>query len=77
MKITISGEVYTKDQLRQKLKRIVRAAELANEDGADQQPVRIRADRDGRNQQLLQLVDEIQKAGIWNIDFATRSPKNP
>jgi biopolymer transport protein ExbD len=75
--ITINGEVYTKDQLRQKLKRIVRAAELANEDGADQQPVRIRADRDGRNQQLLQLVDEIQKAGIWNIDFATRSPKNP
>lgn len=75
--ITISGEVYTKDQLRQKLERIVKAAELANEGGADQQPVRIRADRDGRNQQLLELVDEIQKAGIWNIDFATRSPKNP
>ncbi len=75
--ITISGEVYTKDQLRQKLERIVKAAELANEGGADQQPVRIRADRDGRNQQLLELVDEIQKAGIWNIDFATRSPKTP
>ena len=75
--ITISGEVYTKDQLRQKLERIVKVAELANEGGADQQPVRIRADRDGRNQQLLELVDEIQKAGIWNIDFATRSPKTP
>lgn len=75
--ITISGEGYTKDQLRQKLERIVKAAELANEGGADQQPVRIRADRDGRNQQLLELVDEIQKAGIWNIDFATRSPKTP
>ena len=75
--ISISGEVYTKDQLRQKLERIVKAAELANEGGADQQPVRIRADRDGRNQQLLELVDEIQKAGIWNIDFATRSPKTP
>ncbi|MDF1713983.1 MAG: biopolymer transporter ExbD [Akkermansiaceae bacterium] len=75
--ITISGEVYTKDQLRQKLEGIVKAAELANEGGADQQPVRIRADRDGRNQQLLELVDEIQKAGIWNIDFATRSPKTP
>ncbi|MEN8774204.1 MAG: biopolymer transporter ExbD [Akkermansiaceae bacterium] len=75
--ITISGDVYTKDQLRQKLERIVKAAELANEGGADQQPVRIRADQDGRNQQLLELVDEIQKAGIWNIDFATRSPKTP
>lgn len=75
--ITISGEVYTKDQLREKLERIVKAAELANEGGSDQQPVRIRADRDGRNQQLLELVDEIQKAGIWNIDFATRSTKTP
>ena len=75
--ITISGDVYTKDQLRQKLERSVKAAELANEGGADQQPVRIRADQDGRNQQLLELVDEIQKAGIWNIDFATRSPKTP
>ena len=39
--ITISGEVYTKDELRQKLERIVKASELANVGGADQQPVRI------------------------------------
>ena len=75
--ISINGEVYTKEQLRTKLERIVKAAEVANEGGADQQPVRIRLDRDGKNQQTLELVDEIQKAGIWNIDFATRSPKNP
>lgn len=73
--ITISGEVYTKDELRQKLERIVKASELANAGGADQQPVRIRADRDGKNQQLLEVLDEIQKAGIWNIGFATRSPE--
>ncbi|MCX8238388.1 MAG: biopolymer transporter ExbD [Akkermansiaceae bacterium] len=74
-RITISGEVYTKDELRQKLERIVKASELANAGGADQQPVRIRADRDGKNQQLLEVLDEIQKAGIWNIGFATRSPE--
>lgn len=73
--ISISGEVYTKDQLREKLERIVKASELANEGGADQQPVRIRADADGLNQQTFELLDEIQKAGIWNVDFATRSPK--
>ena len=73
--ITISGEVYTKDELRQKLERIVKASELANAGGADQQPVRIRADREGKNQQLLEILDEIQKAGIWNIGFATRSPE--
>ncbi len=75
--ITISGKVFTKDELRETLERIVKAAEVANKGGADQQPVRIRLDQDGRNQQTLELVDEIQKAGIWNIDFATRSPKKP
>lgn len=73
--ISISGRVLTKDQLRKVLENIVKAAEMAGDGGADQQPIRIRADRDGRNQQLLELVDEIQKAGIWNIDFATRSPE--
>ncbi len=73
--ITISGEVYTKDELRKKLERIVKASELANAGGADQQPVRIRADREGKNQQLLEVLDEIQKAGIWNIGFATKSPE--
>ena len=73
--ITISGEVHTKEQLRQKLERIVKASELANEGGADQQPVRIRADGAGTNQQLVEIIDEIKKAGIWNIDLATRAPK--
>jgi biopolymer transport protein ExbD len=74
--ITISGEVHSKDQLREKLERIVKASELANEGGADQQPVRIRADGAGSNQQLVEVIDEIKKAGIWNIDIATRSPKS-
>ena len=74
-KITISGEVYTKVELRQKLERIVEASNLANAGGGDQQPVRIRADGNGSNQQLFEVMDEITKAGIWNIRFATRSPK--
>jgi biopolymer transport protein ExbD len=74
-KITISGEVYTKVELRQKLERIVEASNLANAGGGDQQPVRIRADGNGMNQQLFEVMDEITKAGIWNIRFATRSPK--
>lgn len=73
--ISISGKVFTKDELRATLKQIVRAAEVANEGGADQQPIRIRADAEGKNQLTFELLDEIQKVGIWNIDFATRSPK--
>lgn len=72
--ITINGEVYTKDELRQKLERIVEISKLANTGGADQQPVRIRADFDGKNQQTFEVLAEIQKAGIWNIGFATRNP---
>ncbi|MGC6427568.1 MAG: ExbD/TolR family protein [Akkermansiaceae bacterium] len=74
--ITISGEEYTKTELREKLERIVKAAELANEGGADQQPVRIRCDADGTNQILFELLDEVRKAGIWNIGFASRSGAN-
>jgi len=73
--ITISGESYTKDQLRKKLERIVEASNIANAGSGDQQPVRIRADFDGKNQQTFEVLAEIQKAGIWNIGFATREPK--
>ena len=71
--ITISGQQYTKAELRKKLERIVEASELANEGGADQQPVRIRCDADGTNQTLFEVLDEVRKAGIWNIGFASRS----
>lgn len=74
--ITISGEIYTKDQLRQKLERIVEIAELQNKNGADQQPVRIRADSDGQNQTTFEVLDVIRKAGLYHIGFASRdAPK--
>lgn len=69
--ITISGEVYTLSELRAKMERIVEVSE----GGADSQPVRIRCDADGRNQTLIEVMDEIQKAGIYNIGFASRAPK--
>ena len=71
--ITISGEVYTLAELREKMERIVEASEIANTGGADRQPVRIRCDADGRNQTLIEVMDEIQKAGIFNIGFASRA----
>ncbi|YCM45080.1 biopolymer transporter ExbD [Verrucomicrobiaceae bacterium 227] len=73
--ITISGETYTLTELRQKMERIVEASEIANTGGADRQPVRIRCDADGRNQTLIEVMDEIQKAGIFNIGFASRAPR--
>jgi len=73
--ITISGEPYTLNELRIKMKRIVEASEIANTGGADRQPVRIRCDADGNNQTLIEVMDEIQKAGIYNIGFATRAPR--
>ncbi|MGC6467632.1 MAG: ExbD/TolR family protein [Akkermansiaceae bacterium] len=72
--ITISGEPYTLAELREKMERIVEASEIANTGGADKQPVRIRCDADGKNQTLIEVMDEIQKAGIFNIGFATRAP---
>ena len=71
--ITISGEEYTKAELRAKLERIVEASELVNKGGADQQPVRLRGDSDCTYQTLMEVMDEVLKAGIWNIRFASRT----
>ncbi|MGY8647041.1 MAG: ExbD/TolR family protein [Verrucomicrobiales bacterium] len=70
--ISVSGETYTKEELSTKLEKIVIAAETAGQGSADQQPVRIRCDATGTNQNLFEILDVIQKAGIWNISFASR-----
>ena len=70
--ISVSGETYTKEELSTKLEKIVIAAETAGQGSADQQPVRIRCDAIGTNQNLFEILDVIQKAGIWNISFASR-----
>ncbi|MDA7505919.1 biopolymer transporter ExbD [Akkermansiaceae bacterium] len=74
--ITISGETYTKEELRAKLERIVAAAETAGQGSADQQPVRLRGDAETSWQTMTEVMDEVLKAGIWNIRFASRdAPK--
>ncbi|MDB4353714.1 biopolymer transporter ExbD [Akkermansiaceae bacterium] len=74
--ISISGEEYTRPELSAKLEKIVAAAETSGQGGADQQPVRIRCDATGDNQTLFEILDVVQKAGIWNISFASRdAPK--
>ena len=70
--ISVSGETYTKEELSTKLEKIVIAAETAGQGSADQQPVRIHCDATGTNQNLFEILDVIQKAGIWNISFASR-----
>ncbi len=72
--ITISNEIYTKDSLRQKMEAIVEASRLAGE-SADSQPVRLRTDAETSAQSMFEVMDEVLKAGIWNIRFASREKK--
>lgn len=39
------------------------------------QPVRIRGDGKVAYQRIVEVIDTCQKAGIWNISFATQRPK--
>lgn len=38
------------------------------------QPVRIRGDGKVAYQRIVEVIDTCQKAGIWNISFATQRP---
>ncbi len=38
------------------------------------QPVRIRGDGSVAYQRIVEVIDTCQKAGIWNISFATQRP---
>jgi biopolymer transport protein ExbD len=40
------------------------------------QPVRIRGDGKVAYQRIVEVIDTCQKAGIWNISFATQKPSN-
>ncbi len=39
------------------------------------QPVRIRGDGQVAYQRIVEVIDTCQKAGIWNISFATQRPE--
>lgn len=64
--IRVEGLTVTLEQLRTKLAAI--AAQHEN------QPVRIRGDGQVAYQGIVEVIDTCQKAGIWNISFATQKP---
>ena len=64
--IKVEGGVVDLAQLHEKLASI--AAQYKN------QPVRIRGDGGVAYQRIVEVIDTCQKAGIWNISFATQKP---
>ena len=64
--VRIEGGTVDLEQLLVKLAKI--AGEFKN------QPVRIRGDGSVDYQRVVEVIDTCQKAGIWNISFATQRP---
>lgn len=67
--VVVEGNVLTKAQLQARLERIARVHE--------NQPVRLRGDSDCTYQTIIEVIDTCQKAGIWNISFATQARREP
>ena len=65
--IRVEGTAVDRQQLFDKLSAI--AKQYPN------QPVRIRADANVVYQRIVEVIDTCQKAGIWNISFATQRPE--
>jgi len=65
--IRVEGVTVDLPQLRDKLAAIAR--QFKN------QPVRIRGDGMVAYQRIVEVIDTCQKAGIWNISFATQRPQ--
>lgn len=64
--IRVEGTTVDLEQLLAKLAPIAAAFE--------NQPVRIRGDGGVEYQRIVEVIDTCQKAGIWNISFATQRP---
>ncbi|MES2981158.1 MAG: biopolymer transporter ExbD [Verrucomicrobiota bacterium] len=64
--IRVEGTTVDLAQLLEKL------AEIAKK--YENQPVRIRGDGGVPYQRIVEVIDTCQKAGIWNISFATQRP---
>jgi biopolymer transport protein ExbD len=65
--VVVEGQVMSQDQLKQKLSAIARQHQ--------NQPVRLRGDSKAEYQMMVEVIDTCQKAGIWNISFATQRRK--
>jgi biopolymer transport protein ExbD len=64
--IRVEGLAVDRPQLFDKLSKIAKQYE--------NQPVRIRGDGEAAYQHIVEVIDTCQKAGIWNISFATQRP---
>jgi len=64
--IRVEGTTVDLPQLLEKLAKIAEKFE--------NQPVRIRGDGGVPYQRIVEVIDTCQKAGIWNISFATQRP---
>jgi len=64
--IKVEGVQLDIQQLRTKLAEIAKLYQ--------NQPVRIRGDGQVPYQRIVEVIDTCQKAGIWNISFATQKP---
>jgi biopolymer transport protein ExbD len=62
--VVVDGQSMTQAQLKEKLTAI---AELHKN-----QPIRLRGDAKCEYQTIVEVIDTCQKAGIWNISFATQ-----
>ncbi len=65
--IRVEGLGVDLAQLSEKLGKIAKQFE--------NQPVRIRGDGGVAYQRIVEVIDTCQKAGIWNISFATQRPE--
>lgn len=65
--LKVEGATVDLGQLREKLAAV--SKQYKN------QPVRIRGDGKVNYQRIVEVIDTCQKAGIWNISFATQRPE--
>ncbi len=64
--VIVNGQTLTEDELLAKLKNIVSLYK--------DQAVILRGDEVANYKHVIRVLDTCQKAGIWNIAFATRTP---
>lgn len=67
LSIRVEGRTVTLPELQEKLTSLAK-------DYKDQ-PVRLRGDASVPYQRIVNVIDTCQKAGIWNISFASQAPK--
>jgi biopolymer transport protein ExbD len=66
--VVVEGQVMSQARLKEKLAAIARQHK--------NQPIRLRGDAEASYQTIVEVIDTCQKAGIWNISFATQRKKS-